>query len=252
MNIPLKALFGVLLMLLSACATTGTKADIDTVLVVGATGQTGRLVVADLRTAGFKVSAFVRDADRARMTLGDDVTLFIGDVKDPATIVPAMQGADAVISAIGARGAKGPDRPEMIDYQGVANLAGVAAEAGVRHFVLLSSMGVTQEDHPLNRLFGNVLIWKGRGEQALRESGVPYTIVRPGGLVNEPAGQGRIQLVQGDPPGQTVIPRADVATVCVEALRHSSESVGKTLETFRVDGEPRSDWASAFAELNTD
>jgi uncharacterized protein YbjT (DUF2867 family) len=113
-------------------------------------------------------------------------------------------------------------------------------------------MGVTQKDHPLNRLFGNVLIWKGRGEQALRDSGVPYTIIRPGGLVNEPGGQGRIELVQGDPPGQTVIPRADVATVCVEALRHSPESVGKTLETFRVDGEPRGDWAGAFAELNTD
>jgi uncharacterized protein YbjT (DUF2867 family) len=251
MNFPRMSLVSALLML-SACAATGPQASIDTVLVVGATGQTGRLLVGDLRTAGYQVTAFVRDADRARATLGDDVTLFVGDVKDPATIAPAMQGADAVISAIGARGAKGPDRPEMIDYQGVANLASAAAEADVRHFVLLSSMGVTQEDNPLNRLFGNVLIWKGRGEQALRDSGVPYTIVRPGGLVNEPGGQGRIQLVQGDPPGQTVIPRADVATVCIEALRYSVQSAGKTLETFRVDGEPRSDWAAAFAELVAD
>jgi uncharacterized protein YbjT (DUF2867 family) len=141
MKNPVKGFVGVLLMLLSACATTGPRTAINTVLVVGATGQTGRLLVGDLRTAGFKVSAFVRDADRARLTLGDDVTLFVGDVKDPATIAPAMQGADAVISAIGARGAKGPDRPEMIDYQGVANLAAVAAEARVRHFVLLSFHG---------------------------------------------------------------------------------------------------------------
>jgi len=111
-----------------------------------------------------------------------------------------------VVSAIGARGAKGPDRPEMIDYQGVANLAAAAAQAGIRHFVLVSSMGTTQADHPLNKLFGNVMIWKAKGEQALRDSGVPYTIVRPGGLVNEPAGQGRIQLVQGDPPGVFALP----------------------------------------------
>lgn len=252
MNFTRKVFIGIALMLLTGCVATGSRAGIDTVLVVGATGQTGRLLVSDLRAAGFKVSAFVRDADRARDALGEDVRLFVGDVKDPASIVAAMQEADAVISAIGARSAKGPDRPEMIDYQGVANLANAAAGAGVRHFVLISSMGVTQEDNALNRLFGNVLIWKAKGEQALRDSGVPYTVVRPGGLVNEPAGQGRIELVQGDPPGQTVIPRADVATVCIEALRHSSASAGKTLEAFRVDGEPRSDWAGAFATLAAD
>jgi uncharacterized protein YbjT (DUF2867 family) len=237
--------------LTTGCSAAGSQNRIGQVLVVGATGQTGRLIVSDLQQAGYRVSAFVRDAEKARKLLGDDVQLFTGDVKDAASIAPAMQNADAVISAIGARGAKGPDRPEIIDYLGVKNLADAAASAGVKHFVLLSSMGVTHEDHPLNKMFGNVLVWKGKGEQALRDSGVPYTIVRPGGLVNEAADQGRITLVQGDPRGQVVIPRADVATVCVEALRNP-ESINKTLETYRVDGEPVTDWAAAFAALARD
>lgn len=237
--------------LTTGCSASSPKNEISQVLVVGATGQTGRLIVTDLQQAGYQVSALVRDADKARKLLGDQVQVFVGDVKDAASIAPAMQNADAVISAIGARGAKGPDRPEMIDYLGVKNLADAAAAAGVRHFVLISSMGITHEDHPLNKMFGNVLVWKGKGEQAVRDSGVPYTIVRPGGLVNEAEDRGRITLIQGDPRGQVVIPRSDLATVCVEALRNP-ESINKTLETYRVDGDPVTDWAAAFATLARD
>lgn len=251
MSITRKAFLLLALFALGACAATGTRSDAGTVLVVGATGQTGRLLVTDLQAAGYRVRAFVRDAEAARSEFGDDVALAVGDVKDPAGVAAAMQGVDAVISAIGARGASGPDRPETIDYQGVRNLAEAAAEAGVGHFVLLSSMGVTHEDHPLNKMFGDVLRWKGRGEQALRDSGVPYTIIRPGGLVNEPGGQGRIVLAQGDERRQAVIPRADVATVCVAALQ-TGASLGKTMEVYREDGAPVADWPAAFAALAPD
>ncbi len=246
-----KRIFAILLTILASCASTGPQAEVSRVLVVGATGQTGRLLVADLQAAGYAVRAFVRDAERARNLLGEDIELFVGDVKDPATIEPAMQGSDAVISAIGARGAKGPDRPEMIDYMGVKNLSDAAVAAELKHFVLVSSMGVTHEDHPLNKMFGNVLIWKAKGEQTVRDSGLAYTIVRPAGLVNEPAGQGRIVLEQGDKPGQHQIPRADVSTICVQALGNP-EARFKTLETYRVDGPKVNDWAGSFKALSAD
>ncbi len=210
------------LAILAACASTAPKPGVDRVLVVGATGQTGRLLVADLRAEGFQVSAFVRDAERARKTLGDDVELYVGDVKDPASIAKAMQNADALVSAIGARGAKGPDRPEMIDYQGVKNLADAAAAAQLKHFVLLSSMGVTHEDNPLNKLFGNVLIWKGKGEQAVRDSGVPYTVIRPAGLVNEAAGTGP----HHDGAGRSAWSKSDPACRCSHGLSGGAAQSG--------------------------
>jgi uncharacterized protein YbjT (DUF2867 family) len=251
MTLTRKAFMLLALTTLASCASTGNRSDISSVLVVGATGQTGRLLVSDLVESGYQVRAFVRDRESAGEKLGTAVEIAVGDVKDPASIAAAMKNIDAVVSAIGAAGASGPDRPETIDYEGVRNLAAAAKTARVKHFVLLSSMGATHEDNPLNKLFGDVLIWKARGEQALRDSGVPYTIIRPGGLVNEPGGESRIMLAQGDERGQFSIARADVATACIKALQNPA-SRGKTMEIYRVDGSPVSDWGPAFAALKAD
>ncbi len=242
-----------LIALLTGCVQGSRPANgIDSVLVVGATGETGRLIVAGLLREGYRVRAFTRNASKAKRLLGDDVEIATGDVKDAASVTGAVHGMDAVISAVGARGATGPDRPEKVDYEGVKHLADAAAAENIKHFVLVSSMGVTHKDDPLNRMFGNVLIWKARGEQALRDSGVPYTIVRPGGLVNEPGGRSQIVAIQGDPEMDRVyIGRADLATVCIEALKHP-ESRFKTLEVYRVKGKPVTDWKAFFEHLHRD
>ncbi|MCL4791921.1 MAG: SDR family oxidoreductase, partial [Gammaproteobacteria bacterium] len=163
-----------------------------------------------------------------------------------------MQGVDAVISAIGAKGKDGPSRPEVIDYEGVKNLSAAASAAGVKQFVLVSSRSVTQKDHPLNRMFGDVLIWKLKGENALRASGVPYTIIRPGGLTNAEPGQSSFVIEQGDEVrGQTTIARADLATICVQALKYP-EALNRTFETNTVPGSPMTDWRARFRDLKPD
>ena len=221
----------------------------DKVLVVGATGRTGKLIVPELEAQGFEVRAFVRDADKAREVLGPDVEIVTGDITDPATIPPTLEGVKFIISAVGA-GRKA--LPENVDYEGVSNLAAAAAAADIDQLVLLSSMGTTQEDHPLNKMFSNVLIWKAKGEQAVRDSGVAYTIVRPGGLINEEADKGQVVALQGDPRlDSAVIPRADVAKVCVAAIVEPSAR-NKTLEIVRRDGDVVSDWDAFFAPLEAD
>ncbi len=233
--------------------TTGAVADRpQTVLVAGATGQTGRLVVAELIAEGYAVRALVRDEASARSALGGQIDYFVADVREPEGLGASLSGADAVISAIGAGTGKGDNRPEMVDYLGVRNLAEAAAAAGVKHFVLISSRSVTDEKHPLNKMFGDVLKWKLRGENALRASGVPYTIIRPGGLINEPGGQHAFVLEQGDSvTAQTTISRADLAALCVKALAYP-EARFKTFETNTIDGSPATDWAAAFGALEPD
>jgi uncharacterized protein YbjT (DUF2867 family) len=236
----------------AACAGGGRSQKI--VLVAGATGQTGMQIVRHLQQDGFRVRALVRDPDKAREQLGPDVDYAQGDVKDVAAVTAATSGAFAVISSIGARGKDGPDRPEMIDYQGVRNLVDAARAAKVRQFVLVSSRGVTQPDHPLNRMFGNVLSWKLKGEDYLRASGLAYSVVRPGGLLNEPGGKSDIAFEQGDAPmGARVlsISREDVAIVCVEALRNPDAKF-RTFEIHRVDGPPVTNWKAKFAALKPD
>ena len=236
----------------SAC-TAGSAASADNgglVLVAGATGGTGRALVRNLVGQGYSVRAFVRDEKKARTVLGDDIGYAVGDVREVDTILAALDGADYVISAIGSSRADPANNPEAVDYLGVSNLAKAAAQSEVRQFVLVSSSGVTQEDHFLNKAFDNILMWKFKGEEALRASGVPYTVVRPGGLVNTPGGEFGVIFAQGDTTTGR-ISREDVALICIAALQ-APEALGKTFETYSSEQPGENDWGALFGALAAD
>jgi uncharacterized protein YbjT (DUF2867 family) len=222
------------------------------VLVVGATGRSGPSLLDALKADGFKrVRALVRDPATARAKVGEGVELVQGDVRDSASLAKALAGVDYVVSGLGSNTFNDPaNSPEKVDYEGVRNLATAAKAAGIKHYVQISALGVTDPNHPLNR-FGKVMEWKLKGENALRASGTPYTIVRPGGLGDGPGGKAGITISQGDtiPTGQ--IERADVGTVCIKALGNP-DAIGKTFEI--VGGEPGAvvDWDSFFKPLKKD
>ena len=248
------AMIGACVLAISAC-TTGTaslSAAPKIVLVAGATGRTGTTVVGQLMAEGYTVRALVRDPVKARVTFGDKVSNFTGDVTEPATLTPAMQGVDAVISVIGAKGKDSASRAEVIDYAGVRNLTVAASAAGVKQFVLVSSRGVTRENNSLNRMFGVMLLRTDIHIGRLRASGVPYTIIRPGGLRDGKPGEKAFVIEQGDKSaGQTTIARADLATICVQALRYP-ETRNRTFEVNTIEGSPITDWRARFAELKPD
>ncbi len=236
-------------MVLALLSGSGQAADL--VLVAGATGGTGQQIVRELNAAGYRVRALVRDPAGARKVLGDEVEYATGDVRQRATLDAALQGVRYAISAIGATRKDPANGPEFVDFQGVRNLADAAAAARLDQLVIVSSAGVTRLDHPLNRMFDNVLIWKGKGEDAVRASGVPYTIVRPGGLTNQPGGASGVRLEQGD-KGTGFIPRGDVARVCVAALK-SPAARNRTFEAYSAPGSgPDMDWDAAFGQLAPD
>ncbi len=230
--------------------TAATPGDGQVVLVAGATGGTGRVLVRNLQAQGYAVRAFVRDEAKAHVVLGDDIAYATGDVRDIDTIRPAMQGVTYVISTIGSTRSDPTNNPEAVDFGGVKNLAAAAAETGVTQFVLVSSSGVTDEDHFLNKQFDNILNWKFKGEQALRASGVPYTIVRPGGLVNTPANEYAVVFAQGDTTGGR-ISREDVALLCVAALQ-TPDALNKTFEVFNGETSGDNPWDVLFASLVAD
>lgn len=238
--------------LITGCSSvsSGQATENRLVLVAGATGGTGRALVRNLQADGYAVRALVRDEAKARVLLGESVSYVTADVRDTDSLIPAMQGVGYVVSAIGSSRSDASNNPEAVDYGGVKNLAEAAAGAGVRQFVLVSSSGVTHEDHFLNKAFDNILKWKFKGEDALRASGVPYTIVRPGGLVNTPANEFAVVFAQGDTTGGR-ISREDVALICVAALQ-TPAAVNKTFETFNGNEPGTNDWEALFSSLTTD
>lgn len=198
-------------------------------LVAGATGETGRRVVRELVARGRPVRALVRNRDQAQAILPETVELVVGDVGDRPSLVQAMEGCDVVLSATGARPSLDLTGPYQVDYLGNKNLVDAAKQAGIQQFVMVSSLCVSKFFHPLN-LFWLILHWKKQAEDYLRESGLTYTIVRPGGLRNdEDTGAMQLVMQSADTLFEGSLPRTQVAQVCVAALDYP-EAQNKIVE----------------------
>lgn len=246
---------------LTACATAGGGRPVA--VVVGG-GQSGAPLARTLSEQGYAVRVMVRDPARAT-GLPPGVAVVAGDVTQAATLRAPLQGADYVLSTIGARCTpKQPfpagGSPADVDYRGIGNLASAARAAGVRQLVLLSSLGAGDTDpkSALNGMCGMVLDWKGRGEASLRASGVPYTIVRPGGLKPFPgqppctAGQEGLLLYPRDGDGGAgSLCRDDVALVMAHALGNR-DALGKTVSLIGDKRQAPGAWREAWASLPAD
>lgn len=185
--------------------------------VAGATGETGQRIVRTLVQRGIPVRALVRDPISARSLLPIEVELVQGDVSDQAALKVAIADCTVLLSATGARPSLDPSGPYKVDYEGNKNLIDAAKEKGIEHFVMVSSLCTSQFFHPLN-LFWLILWWKKQAEEYLQQSGLTYTIVRPGGLKNEDADERPLVMAGADTLTEGSIARLKVAQTCVEAL----------------------------------
>ena len=186
------------------------------VFVAGATGKTGRHIVRQLIAKNIPVKALVRDIEKAKAVLPATAELISGDILKPASFEPALANCSVLICATGASPSLDPTGPYQVDYQGTKNLVDAAKVHGIEHFVLVSSLCVSKFFHPLN-LFWLVLYWKKQAEAYIQNSGLTYTIVRPGGLKEEDTSD-NIMMQSADTLFDGSIPRPKVARVCVEAL----------------------------------
>ncbi|MEO1334457.1 MAG: NAD(P)H-binding protein [Myxococcota bacterium] len=207
------------------------------VLVTGASGQTGRHIVEQLRSSGVSLRSFVRDDVKADSLGASANERFVGDLRSSSDVAAAMRGCSHLIIAAGAvpkmslvDGARRfhfePTQfPEDIDYRATQAQATAAQAAGVRRIVLVSSAGVTDPNHRLNQLGDSQLMtWKLKGEDAVRASGVSYAIVRPGRLLNEapPGVAHRALRVAADDTHAGQVLRTDLAALCLAAALDDS------------------------------
>lgn len=200
-------------------AIVANAADGARVLVAGATGRTGSYIIREARDAGFAVRPLTRNPSSAAERLGKDWDWTEADVREPSELAAAMQDVDYVICTIGARSRSGPDGPEFVDYGGVRNLVDAAVEAGVQHFVLVSSAaaGPHRKRSRMAQL-GDIRYWKTRGEDHLKMSGLAYTVIGPGGLVDASGGDKGTRVLTRREYGGGRIAMGEVARIAVHAL----------------------------------
>lgn len=143
------------------------------ILVAGGTGALGTRAVPLLTARGHRVRILTRNPDRARHLEGEHSEVICGDVRSTADVLQAVEGVQAVVSAVHGFQGTGNVSPRTVDYEGNRNLIRAAEGAGVEHFILISMQGA-RPDHPLE-----LLRMKYRAEGELRASRLAWTIIRP-------------------------------------------------------------------------
>jgi uncharacterized protein YbjT (DUF2867 family) len=151
-----------------------------TVCVFGGTGFLGRCLVRRLASAGTSVRVAVRHAERASNNLQaaglQQIAVFGADVRDQATLAPALAGADAVVDSVSAYVETGAVTFEAVHVRGAETLAREAVAAGVTRFVLVSGIGADPESASA------YIRARGRGEHAVQQVLPGATVVRPGAM----------------------------------------------------------------------
>ncbi len=223
-----------------------------TVLVVGATGSIGCLVIEEALRQGHAVRALVRNQRKAGR-LPPEAQVVVGDLTRPDTLPAAVAGVDAIVFTHGSEGA-GKAGAENVDYGGVRNVLKALGSRKAR-ISLMTSIGVTNRASAYNRSTGGH-DWKRRSERLVRASGLPYTIVRPGWFDYNGPDEHQLVLLQGDKrqagdPSDGAIARRQLAEVLVHALG-SDQAVRKTFELITTRGEAPRDFDALFASLSAD
>jgi uncharacterized protein YbjT (DUF2867 family) len=187
------------------------------VAIAGGHGNIALRLARQLRERGDHARSLIRNpahAEDVEAAGGEPVTCDLEHAAEDE-LARALAGADAVVFAAGAGPGSGPERKRTMDHGGAVKLMAAAKAAGIDRYVMVSSRGA-DPGAPGDDTFAVYLRAKGQADADLRESGLAYTIVRPGHLTDD-AGTGRVRA--GEDTGDGQVSREDVAAVLAATLR---------------------------------
>lgn len=185
----------------------------EKILIVGANGSTGKRIIEILNnTQSFEPVAMIRKEEQKSVFDDMDVASVLADLEQE-DLSPALEGVDKVIFAAGSGSKTGPDKTTAVDEEGAIKLIDASVKAKVKKFVMLSAMNA---DEPTKTPgLEHYLKAKAEADKYLRNSGLNFTIVRPGALTDD-LGMGKVKL--GEKVERGEISRDDVAFLLVMSL----------------------------------
>lgn len=184
------------------------------VFIAGANGQIGQHLLQEMANSDHEARALIRHPDQGPdlQQLGATETV-VGDLEHDCS--EAMRGCDAVIFTAGSGPHTGPDKTIDVDQDGAIRLVDTAKAMGIKRFIMVSTMGADDPEKGPEKL-QHYLRAKHNADEHLKNSGLNYTIVRPGRLTDE-AGAGKVALSATlEESGE--IARQDVARVLLAVL----------------------------------
>ncbi|HEX5525797.1 MAG TPA: SDR family oxidoreductase [Solirubrobacterales bacterium] len=196
------------------------------VAIAGGHGKIALMLGGLLVERGNAVFGLIRDPAQEGDLHAVGVEPVICDIEGDDDVTEAVSGAEAVVFAAGAGPGSGAERKWTVDYGGAVKLIDAAKAEGIDRYVMVSAMGATEPPPEGGEAFGEYLRAKAKADSALLASGLAYTIVRPGGLTDDPP-SGRVQIGERLERGE--IPRADVAEV-LAAVLGADNAIGKTFD----------------------
>ena len=213
------------------------------VAVTGASGKTGWRVVEEALQRGLQVRAIVRPDSVLPPALASAepagcLEVLRLELSQAEALQHALSGCEALVIATGARPSVNLAGPLQVDALAVREQIQACRAVGLKRVVLVSSLCAGRWLHPLN-LFGLILVWKRLGERWLEQSGLDWTVVRPGGLSEDDSRAEREGVLFSGPDQQesSSLPRRLVARVCVEALE-TPASIGRIIEITSSAAQP--------------
>ncbi|MFG2828781.1 NAD(P)H-binding protein [Streptomyces sp. NPDC048434] len=205
------------------------------IVIAGGHGQIALRLERLLAGRGDEVAGIIRRPEQAGDLLAAGAEPVVCDLESASVqdVARHMEGADAAVFAAGAGPGSGIERKDSVDRGATALFADAAEAAGVRRFLVVSSMGADREiPEGTDPVFAAYLRAKGAADADVRaRAGLDWTILRPGRLTDDP-GTGRVTLA--DATGRDAVPRDDVAATLM-ALLDEPATIGRTLELIGGD-----------------
>ena len=186
------------------------------VAIAGAHGKIAMRLIGLLVAGGDTVTGLVRNPDHANDVRSRGASAVVCDLETAAVeeVAAALEDVDAAVFAAGAGPGSGAARKLTMDRDGAIKLLDAAAAAGVSRYVIVSSVGA-EDPPPGDDVFNVYLRAKAEADAAVQASDRDWTVVRPGGLTDDP-GTGRVRLDSA--PFRGRVPRDDVAAVLARLL----------------------------------
>src|ERR1700761_1847791 len=198
----------------------------STIAIAGGHGKIALILGRLLAERGDTVRGLIRNPEQEDDLHAAGIEPVDCDLESEGDVGSAIRGADAVDFAAGAGPGSGDARKKTVDLGGAVKLVAAAKAEGVSRYLIVSSMGAEKAPADGAEGFGAYLQAKFEADEAVRASGLDYTVVRPGGLTDDP-GTGLVTIAEKTARGK--VPRADVAAVFVACLDTPS-TIGKSFD----------------------